>query len=124
MPLHPFKIRHKLIKATFYPSSDIMSFCRRPMKADINEYRMLLPEYRRNPLALINRLWEDTRLQILSSPGVRKIYRPSDLGEFWVRSPLDPQQRKIDRVNTLQGPTFDPGSLIPERMVPVGPAFD
>ncbi len=94
------------------------------MNADIDRYRMLLPEYKRNPSTLINRLWEETKLAILSSPGVKKIYRPAGLERFVLRIPLDPQQRRIDRIQTLQGATFDPGQLIPEHLVPVGPAFD
>lgn len=65
------------------------------MQADLQQYRMLLPEYQRDPVLLIERLWQQASLSILKSPGVVKLYVPFGLSEFRVIIPRDPDQERI-----------------------------
>ena len=94
------------------------------MESDVNQYLTLLPEYKRNPMMLINRLWEETKQKIFASPGVTKIYRPSGLKEFRVIIPRDPEESRIEEERRLQSQTFDAKQLIPDRLRPVGPEAD
>ena len=94
------------------------------MESDVNRYRTLLPEYKRNPMMLINRLWEKTKQDIFARPGVRKIYRPAGLKEFRLIIPRDPEESRIEEQRRLQAQEFDARRLIPERLVPVGPEAD
>lgn len=94
------------------------------MEADVQRYRMLLPEYRRNPLMLINRLWEETKQKIFSNPGVTKIYRPRGVAEFRLIIPLDPEEKAVEQRRRLEKKEFDVSTLRPAHMVPVGPEYD
>ena len=95
------------------------------MQSDVERYRTLLPEYLRSPTVLINRLWEETRQQILGNSGVTKIYRPPGLKEFRVKIPLDPEQTRIEEAERLQKEEFDEDKLRRgPRFVPVGPEAD
>lgn len=94
------------------------------MQADVERYRALLPEYRRNPMMLINRLWEQTKQQIYASPGVTKFYRPQGLREFRVKIPLDPEAVRSAEEQRLLGKRSDVSKLHKERWVPVGPEYD
>lgn len=94
------------------------------MESDVQEYRALLPEYRRNPHMLINRLWEATKLALLSSPGVTKYYRPPGLKEYRIMLELDPVQSRLSEQRRLQEKQFNVDDLLPTRMVPVGPEYD
>ncbi len=89
------------------------------MQGDVEEYRTLLPEYRRNPAMLIGRLWEETREEILNSSGVTKIFRPPGV-EIRIRIPFDPRQAKTTERERLAEQEFDPSKLRPKRYVPVG----
>ena len=91
------------------------------IESDVEQYRTLLPEYQRNPLMLINRLWEETRQQILGSSGVTKFFRPKGLKEIRIKIPLDPEERRIEEQRRLERKDFDPGKLREERLVPIGP---
>jgi membrane protease subunit HflK len=91
------------------------------MEADVDEYNSLVPEYERNPLMLINRLWEETKQEILAGAGVTKFYRPPGLKEVRIRIPLDPEEQRMAEQRRLQEQKFDPSSLRPERFVPIGP---
>jgi membrane protease subunit HflK len=91
------------------------------MQSDVERYRMLLPEYKRNPVMLINRLWEETQTQILASPGVSKIYRPRNIREFRLKIPRDPDEARVEEEKRLQKKEFDPGKLRREKLVPLGP---
>ena len=62
------------------------------MEADVEQYRTLLPEYQRNPMMLINRLWEETKQQILSSGGVTKLKRRSSSIRRWSGSSGSPSR--------------------------------
>ena len=94
------------------------------MESDVNRYRTLLPEYKRNPVMLINRLWEETKQEIYASPGVRKIYRPTGLREFRLSIPRDPDESRIEEQRRLQGTPFDATGLLPEHLHPLGPEHD
>lgn len=93
------------------------------MQSDIERYRTLLPEYKRSPLVLINRLWEQTRQEIFENAGVTKFYRPPGLKEVRVKIPLDPEQTRLEEAARLREEKFDEDQLFrpPPRVVPVGP---
>lgn len=91
------------------------------MESDIARYRTLVPEYRRNPLVLINRLWEETRERIFAGSGVRKIYRPSGIREFRLKIPLDPDAERLAKERALREKEFDVKSLRKEHLRPIGP---
>ncbi len=93
------------------------------MRSDLELYRTLVPEYERNPQLLINRLWEETRQTIFTNLGVTKLYRPAS-SQIRLRIALDPEATRKDEERRLQKTEFDPKSLIPERLVPVGPEVD
>jgi len=91
------------------------------MESDVEQYMTLLPEYQRNPLMLINRLWQDTRQQIFDSQGVTKVFRPNGLREFRLTIPRDPEERRVEEERRLQKKQFDPNTLRQERLVPITP---
>lgn len=94
------------------------------MESDVERYRTLLPEYKRNPMMLINRLWEETKQRIFESPGVTKIYRPAGLREFRLRISRDPEESRITEERRLQKKEFDASQLRPEHQHPLGPEHD
>ncbi len=94
------------------------------IQSDVEQYRTLLPEYRRNPGMLINRLWEQTRQDVLNNPGVTKFYRPPGLRELRLLIPLDPEQAKLEEERRILKKEFDPSKLRREHLVPVGPEAD
>ncbi len=94
------------------------------MQADVERYRALLPEYSRNPMMLINRLWEQTKQEIYASPGVTKFYRPRGLREFRVKIPLDPEDVRSAEERRLLGKQSDVSKLRKQRWTPVGPEYD
>lgn len=94
------------------------------MMSDVERYRTLLPEYKRNPRVLLNRLWEETLLEILSHSGVTKFYFPPNLREIRINVPLDPEETHQADVERLQQTEFDVSKLRPERLVPIGPEFE
>ena len=57
------------------------------IQSDVEDYRALLPEYKRAPRLLIARLWQKTRQEILDSPGVTKFYRPRGVHQIRVKIP-------------------------------------
>lgn len=65
------------------------------MQADLEQYRTLLPEYQRDPVLLIERLWQQASLSILKNPDVVKLYVPYGLSQFRVIIPRDPHQERI-----------------------------
>jgi len=93
------------------------------MRSDLEFYRTLVPEYERNPQLLVNRLWEETRQRVFTNPGVTKMYRPTS-SQIRIRVPLDPEATRKDESRRLQKREFDPQSLVPEQLVPVGPEAD
>jgi membrane protease subunit HflK len=95
------------------------------IRNEVERYRMLLPEYKRNPLVLINRLWEQTRQEIFASPGVTKFYRPSGLMEFRLQIPLDPKETRLREAQQLQKEQFNEAKLLRKaKVIPVGPEHD
>jgi len=95
------------------------------MESDVELYRTLLPEYTRNPMMLISRLWEETKQQIFESPGVTKIYRPPWLKEFRLKIPLDPEHTRIEEAQRLRKQEFEESKVRRrERLVPIGPEHD
>ena len=93
------------------------------MQSDVELYRTLLPEYERNPHLLVNRLWEQTKQEIFTNPGVTKVYRPGG-SPFRIHIGLDPEQTRKEEARKLQKKEFDPKSLVPTHAVPLGPEFD
>ena len=94
------------------------------MESDVEEYRALLPEYKRAPLMLINRIWQDARQEIFASPGVIKFYRPPGIREFRLRIPLDPEQRRLQERQRLEKEDGGVSDLKPESFKIYGPDFD
>ncbi|HEY3244425.1 MAG TPA: SPFH domain-containing protein [Phycisphaerae bacterium] len=71
------------------------------MGSDLEQYRGLLAEYERSPASLINRLWEQTRKQLLSGEGVTKIH-VSGAQEIRLTIPSDPEQVRQDKMKAMQ----------------------
>ncbi len=90
------------------------------MQGDVDLYRTLLPEYERNAPLLIGRLWEQTRQDIFAGAGVIKFYRPPGC-QIRLHVPFDPEQARLEEERRLTKKEFDPSTLRPERLVPVGP---
>jgi membrane protease subunit HflK len=90
------------------------------MQGDVDLYRTLLPEYERNAPLLIGRLWEQTRQDIFAGTGVIKFYRPPGC-QIRLHVPFDPEQARLEEERRLTKKEFDPTTLRPERLVPVGP---
>ncbi|MFH1108999.1 MAG: SPFH domain-containing protein [Planctomycetota bacterium] len=90
------------------------------MQSDVDLYRTLLPEYERNAPLLIGRLWEQTRQDIFAAAGVIKFYRPPGC-QIRLHVPFDPEQARLEEERRLTKKEFDPSTLRPERLVPVGP---
>jgi len=68
------------------------------IQSDLSMYRALLPEYQRDGRLLFERLWDETRNEILNSREVTKIYRPFGLAMFRIIIGPDPRQRKLDEI--------------------------
>jgi membrane protease subunit HflK len=94
------------------------------MQSDVDRYRTLLPEYKRNPKVLLTRLWEQTRQEIFESPGVSKVYRPRGLREFRLKIPLDPEERRTVEEDRLREVQSDLEKIRPTKILPVGPEYD
>jgi len=90
------------------------------MQSDVDLYRTLLPEYERNAPLLIGRLWEQTRQDIFAAAGVIKFYRPPGC-QIRLHVPFDPEQARLEEERRLTKKEFDPSTLRPERLVPIGP---
>jgi hypothetical protein len=69
---------------------------------------------------LVERLWEQTRQALLSDPEVVKVYRPAG-ARIWLKIPYDPEQARAEETKKLEEKEFDPSSLRPKRLHPVGP---
>lgn len=94
------------------------------MQSDVDRYRTLIPEYRRSPLMLVNRLWEKTKQDIFEMPGLTTLYRPAGLREFRMKIPLDAQQVRANEEKRLQTKEFDVDKLRPVHARPVGWEYD
>lgn len=90
------------------------------MKADLELYRTLVPEFERNPRLLVGRLWEETREAIFGYPGVTKVYVPAGT-QIRIHIGLDPEQTRIEESKRLESKEFDPKKLRPDKLVPMGP---
>lgn len=99
-------------------ATSVMSVVVDRMRGDVDLYRTLVPEYERNPVLLIERLWEATRMAIFAEPGVLKFYRPSG-SQFRLHVPLDPEQKKIEEELRLRRQEFDPEQLREKRWEPL-----
>ena len=96
------------------------------IQADLEQYRTLLPEYQRDPVLLIERLWQQASLSILTNPYVVKLYVPTGLAEFRVIIPRDPKQERIKEQERLRDKDAPPSAkdLIPDTYHPVGVGYD
>lgn len=91
------------------------------IKADVELYRTLLPEYERNPRLLVERLWQQAFARIMQNGGVQKIYRPNIMKELRLLIGIDPDEKRILEQKQLEQKSFDPSKLRPESFHPVGP---
>lgn len=71
------------------------------IQADLHEYEILLPEYRRSPDLLTTRLWQETKGRALARAGVTKIFLPPGKKEIRITIGRDPLQKKLDERNRL-----------------------
>jgi regulator of protease activity HflC (stomatin/prohibitin superfamily) len=94
------------------------------MQSDVDDYRAHLPEFRRAPHLLVNRLWEQTRREILEGEGVTKIYRPHGVSQFRLKISQDPEESRINEQRRIQEKEFDVKKLRPETYHPIGPEYD
>lgn len=93
------------------------------MEADVERYKTLLPEYKRNPMLLINRLWEETKQLVFANPGVTKFYLPPGY-QFRLKISLDPNQARDQEKRRLSEKEFDRQLVRPDRYVPIGWEYD
>ncbi len=93
------------------------------IQSDVDLYRTLLPEYKRNPSLLVARLLEQTKQKILNYPGVTKIFRSPEM-EIRINVSLDPEVDRMAEQRRLLEQEFDPNKLRPKRILPVGPGYD
>jgi membrane protease subunit HflK len=96
----------------------------RRMQGDIELYQTLLPEYQRNPELLLERLCQAVFEDVLTAEGVKKVYVPEGAMEVRLLIQPDPDEKRAEEQRRLQSREFDPGSLIPDIRVPVGPEYD
>ena len=94
------------------------------IQSDVEDYRALLPEYKRAPRLLIARLWQKTRQEILDSPGVTKFYRPRAVHQIRVKIPRDPEETRIEEQRRVEKQKFDVKKLRPPTYHPIGPEYD
>ena len=90
------------------------------IESDVQLYRRLLPEYKRNPRLLIARLWEEAKLRIYENPEVTKFYRPEG-SQVRIHIGLDPDQTRAEEERRLLKQGFDIDTIRPRRIVPLGP---
>ncbi len=91
------------------------------MQGDVELYRTLLPQYRRDSRLLVARLWEETRQRILSSRHIVKMYRPWGVGQLRLQLTRDPEQSRIDEAIEMQKKKSDVTKVInDDYQVPVG----
>jgi len=91
------------------------------MQGDVELYRTLLPQYRRNSRLLIARLWEESRQRILSNRHIVKMYRPWGVGQLRLQLARDPEQSRIDEAIQMQKEKSDvTKELNDDYQVPVG----
>ena len=90
------------------------------MQSDVELYRTLIPEYRRNPKGLIGRLWARTQDTILNHPGVKKLYRAEGM-EIRLKIGLDPEDQRMQEQRRLEEKEFDVDDLRKRQLVPLGP---
>lgn len=93
------------------------------MQGDLELYRTLLPEYRRSPESLVERLWQQTRAELLASSDAVKVMRPGQ-AQIRIKIPYDPDQARVEETRRLQEKEFDPSKLRPEHWRTLGPGAD
>jgi regulator of protease activity HflC (stomatin/prohibitin superfamily) len=77
------------------------------IQADYDEYVSYLNEYRTNPQLLFARLWNQTQLEILTSPDVTKRILPAGRIEFRLLIGQDPEEKKQREIEGYRGQTKD-----------------
>lgn len=93
------------------------------MQGDLELYRTLLPEYRRSPELLIERLWQQTRAELLATSEAVKVMRPGQ-AQIRIKIPYDPEQARVEETKRLEKQDFDPSKLRPEHWKTFGPGYD
>ena len=74
------------------------------VRADAARFEALLAEYRKNPGVVVNRIWEQARRRVLSSPGVETLYAPDGAENRLMVNP-DPavaRQREMERLRAQE----------------------
>ncbi len=66
------------------------------IQGEVEEYKAVLDEYLRAPRLFVNRMWEQTRREILQRDGVRKRFLAKNVDEVRLKIGPDPLQRDID----------------------------
>ena len=92
------------------------------LRGDVEQFRVLLAEYQQTPRLLIDRLWQQTRKRILSSPGVTKYFLPAGSKQVRVKVQPDPEARRRAEMERLKKEAGAPsaesdldfGVIIPE----------
>ncbi|MCH7812787.1 MAG: hypothetical protein IID40_02080, partial [Planctomycetes bacterium] len=90
------------------------------IRGDVEQFEMLLPEYRRSPRLLIDRLWQETRKRIMASSGVTKFYLPAGQKEIRLHVAPDPEsqrQAEIERLAREATGAAGPGAGIDFKVV-------
>ncbi|MCP4248409.1 MAG: hypothetical protein GY778_15285 [bacterium] len=71
------------------------------IRGDVEQFQMLLAEYRQSPTLLINRLWQETRRRIMSNTGVTKYYLPPGQKEVRLVVGPDPEAQRQAEIDKL-----------------------
>jgi regulator of protease activity HflC (stomatin/prohibitin superfamily) len=71
------------------------------IEGDVEVYNALLDEFLRSPELLINRLWQETWMRLLTAEGVTKYALPAGTNEVRFNVQPDPEQRKLDEINEI-----------------------
>ncbi len=84
-------------------ASDYKTQADKEVEAEAFAYQKLLPDYKKNPRLVRERLWEDARQTILGASGVETIYLPSDPTKtIYLEINRDPRIQKSRREQKLK----------------------
>ncbi len=75
------------------------------MRSDRDQYAALIDEYRRDPVALTNRLWADAQRALFENLGVKKIFVPKGQKEIRLEVGPDPVQTREDEIKRIEQQT-------------------
>ena len=72
------------------------------VRGDVQEYQAVLQEFLDSPRLFVNRMWDQTRRNIMQRKGVNKHFVAATADEVRIVIPPDPKQRELDEMMELQ----------------------